>query len=293
MASVARSRRFQQALGRRLRVLDRDLPAALDNDAEALHRTRVASRRLREVLPVIEASSSVRRLAEKNRGRVRKLTRALGGVRELDVALALLDELSAGDPALVAGAAAAALDVRRDRAVRYADMIRRLDEIKPEKLAADIKALANGDDLPPASVQHRRLKNRVSKRAGRLENAIEAAGALYAFDRLHLVRIAAKQLRYALELVGELAGIGTARLVARLKGAQDRLGRLHDLEVLAGYARRTRAGMTDEKTASSASRLLSHIEQETRELHAEYLRGVPMLRAVVDECLGAVAERLA
>jgi CHAD domain-containing protein len=293
-AAVAhRPRRFQQALGRRLKALDRDLPSAVEDDVEALHRARVASRRLREVLPVIEPESAEGRHGRRIRRRVRRLTRALGGVRELDVALLLLDELQAEHPDFGAGVAATAAEVRRERAGRQRDMIRRIDQIEAATLTADLRSFADLRVAPPVSVQRRRLRERVTKRAGRLGEAIDAAGQLYAFDRLHLVRIAVKQLRYALELVAELAGVGSARPVRTLKQAQDLLGRLHDLEVLAGYARTARVSGPDEETMASTSRLLSHIEQETHELHADYLHQVPDLRALVDTCRGALARRLA
>lgn len=293
LPSLARSRRFQQALGRRLHVLDRDLPAALQHDAEALHRSRVASRRLREVLPVIE-SPALDALARgsKSRSRVRRLTRALGGVRELDVALALLDELAAGRPELGVAAEAARHEIQRERAAKYADMMRRLDEIKPGKLTRDLNSLASdGRQAPSRKEQQRRLRERVVRRARRLNLALEEAGALYAFDRLHLVRIAAKKLRYSLELVQELARVGTTRLVARLKEAQDLLGRLHDLEILAGYVRRVR-GVLPGPPSDSALALLQSIEQETRELHAQYLRAVPILRKVVETCSDSLRQRL-
>ena len=61
-----------------------------EGDVRALHRTRVASRRLREILPVLQLDPGVaRRLGR----RLRKVTQRLGAVRELDVLCLLLDEL--------------------------------------------------------------------------------------------------------------------------------------------------------------------------------------------------------
>lgn len=292
LPSVARSRRFQQALGRRLSVLNRDLPAALEHDAEALHRTRVASRRLREVLPVIEApDGSPISPSRKRRGRVRRLTRALGGVRELDVALALLDELSNQHPQWSPTVGAVRAEIQRDRAVRYADMIHSLEDIKPGTLTQELASLAEAPHPPTGAEQHRRLRERVLRRARRLERRIDEAGALYAFDRLHLVRISAKKLRYVLELVQELTRVGTTRLVGRLKDVQELLGRLHDLEILAGYVRKVRDATAARRSAGAAG-LLDAIAKETRGLHAEYLRDVTSLRSVAAACRAEVSERL-
>ena len=92
----------QRALARRVRALERDLPAVLDDDVEALHRSRVASRRLREILPVLglERHPGRQTPVRKLRRRLRRLTSALGGVRELDVALGILDELRQRRPDL-------------------------------------------------------------------------------------------------------------------------------------------------------------------------------------------------
>src|SRR5690349_1231346 len=59
-------------------------------DVPALHRTRVATRRLREILPVLPLDPEVSR---KLGLRLRKITVRLGVVRELDVLAMLVEEL--------------------------------------------------------------------------------------------------------------------------------------------------------------------------------------------------------
>src|SRR5512138_969342 len=85
--------RVSVAVRQRLETLDRGLEVSLDTDAEALHRARVATRRLREALPLVTSTVGGGALAG-FRDSVRDATRALGGVREIDVALLLLDELA-------------------------------------------------------------------------------------------------------------------------------------------------------------------------------------------------------
>src|SRR6266704_224163 len=62
---------------------------AAKGDVTALHRTRGASRRLRELIPVLQLDHNV---ARKLGRRLRKITRRLGAIRELDVLLLLIDE---------------------------------------------------------------------------------------------------------------------------------------------------------------------------------------------------------
>src|SRR5689334_11384627 len=66
-------------------------PDFVSGRTEGLHKTRVASRRIREALPMVGAdapSPKVRKLSKK----MRSLTRALGAIRELDVELGLLED---------------------------------------------------------------------------------------------------------------------------------------------------------------------------------------------------------
>jgi CHAD domain-containing protein len=48
---------------------------------------------------------------------------------------------------------------------------------------------------------------------------------------LHDARIAAKRLRYTLELFGSVFGDAGAKAIARIKGVQEDLGQLHDHDV--------------------------------------------------------------
>ena len=70
---------------RLLSLLDA-LPAAASGDVTSVHRARVASRRLREVLPVLAEAADSDALDRAGQ-QVRRITQALGPIRELDVAL--------------------------------------------------------------------------------------------------------------------------------------------------------------------------------------------------------------
>ena len=78
-------------LRQRLETLIDAMPAAQSGDVRSVHQARVATRRLREALPVLRKSLNADAI-DRARQRVRRMTRALGPVRELDVSLAHLDE---------------------------------------------------------------------------------------------------------------------------------------------------------------------------------------------------------
>ena len=289
-----RSLAVRRALARRASALERDLPAALEGDVESLHHARVASRRLREILPVLPLGDGPdeRAVLAQIRGRLRRLTRALGGVRELDVALVILDSLRPDNQDLADALTAARSTVEDERRLRWDAMNRQLDDIEAFRLADDLAWLDGHLGDTPEAGRARLVRRRLVRRADRLDAAVESAGALYLFDRLHLVRIAVKQLRYVLELVHELQHIPSLRLVNQLKRTQDLLGQLHDLDVVAGYIRR-QGGEGRGRFASEVRRAEQLVYRRTRELHASYLAGARALGEVIAACRGPIDRKLA
>src|SRR5687768_12313903 len=127
-------------LERRARALQRYLPAAIRGDHHGVHQARVATRRLREAVPVLTRGVKGAR-AGKARVQIRRLTRALGTVRELDVTLHLLDEL-----ARRADVSRNALEDVRAHVVlkrddRRALMLERLDGVDSKKLGRRLQAV--------------------------------------------------------------------------------------------------------------------------------------------------------
>ena len=79
-------------LARRAQALNRHFTAALEGSDLAVHQARVAARRLREAVPpLIEGLKHARGRYVCRKLRV--VTRTLGTIRELDVALHLVDDL--------------------------------------------------------------------------------------------------------------------------------------------------------------------------------------------------------
>jgi len=77
---------------KRVRAFSRDIERIHKGDVGALHRTRVASRRLRELLPLVGIDrDEIVKIAR----RLKKVTKRLGTVRELDVLLLAVRELAA------------------------------------------------------------------------------------------------------------------------------------------------------------------------------------------------------
>ncbi len=255
-----------------LRVLSRAWARAEAGDGEGLHRARVATRRLREALPLVTGSTRERR---RLRRELRRITRALGPVRELDVALTLAGTLAADWPDLAAALEQVTASLIELRARRRAQLIKRVSRDDVDDLverAERLLAQASRREASRPSLDRSRLVERIVNRATSTRSAAESAGALYAPEALHTVRIAAKKLRYALEMARTVRIVGAASGVRRLRQYQDLLGLLHDLQVFSSHVTRVQARLaTDDPDLASLSDLLTHLEDRCRELHAAFV----------------------
>jgi CHAD domain-containing protein len=282
----------------RLRALARTLPAARQGDVHAIHQARVATRRLREALPLVVDGGRGRKLED----RVRSLTRRLGPVRELDVVVHTLDALEgAGEvPRRAIDCLRAVVGEERRRLHR--DMARRVADFDMDTLRRKAVGGARKHDLAIAKANAREGRptrrgdparlavadRRAGRRAVGLRAAIENAAGIYLPDRLHEVRIAVKKLRYAMEVARDLRGSRAQVRVRTLKRAQESLGRMHDLEVLIARTRAVQGSprASDLRLSADLDRLVRHLENECRRLHGHYIASRPALLAVCDHVMG-------
>lgn len=278
-------------LERRTKALKRHLPSAVAGDDVGVHQARVATRRLREAVPVL-ATDLKDGKADKASRKIRRLTRALGTVRELDVTIQLLDQMATEHLPR-----AAVEDVRArvlaDREQRRKVMLTRLERVNADKLERRLASVAEALQECEHEGWREALASRVTKRAGRLAEAIDAAGQLYAPDRLHRVRIAAKKLRYGLELAAESGAAHAAAHVRAIKRVQELLGRLNDLQVLQTHVAAVQAEPPRGRASVHALDALSrYIEDQCRYLHGRYIASVPALRDTCEAVRDTIAPSL-
>jgi CHAD domain-containing protein len=272
----------------------RMLPGIEAGDVRAIHRTRVASRRLRELLPVLQLDQGATRKLVR---RLRKVTRRLGPVRELDVLLPLIDELHESRRGSERALRRVAEAVRTARGEAREDLGGKTTAAElryvSRKLESALKTLERADTRPSARGWQWALDARVARRASTLGDAINDAGAVYLPERLHAVRIALKKLRYGVELWSEAAGIKGNLDLRRLKRSQELLGRLHDQQVLIDYVRREQAALTpsDIKVWRELDALVTWLENSCRGLHARYVRNRGVLIALCDRLAALPARR--
>lgn len=268
MAIVATSNRLSVHLTSLLNAV----PGVQQGDEEAVHAARVASRRLRERLPV-EGADAKPALLRRARTQVRRITRALGPVRELDVALGHLAEFAEKGHATPRAVAHVRGLLERQRRAQRLAMLAMLTPSRLGKLQKRVNQLSRGVRGASGRIGGDAVTQRVQERAGALSDRIEQAGALYVPERLHAVRIAAKKLRYALEIDLEMRRSRATAALRLLKNLQERLGRMHDLEVLIEQARAAQESVTavGRELSHEIDALIGALERETRKLHASYM----------------------
>ena len=260
-----------RTLARRpVRALLAQWPLALADEVEGIHQARVASRRLRELVPAVARRRDARE-ARALRRAARDVTRLLGRSRELDVALETLLAIEARAPDHGVAAAEVRAHVVRERAQAGRDVRDHVTAVDLNGLAAGTIVLA-GRSESPAAIRScaRRVSARLGRRARELEHAVVRAGLIFAPGPLHSVRIALKKFRYALEVAERLGRFRLVGSMRRLKRLQNLLGELHDLQVLGGLARDVMAQAPASRRREIES-LVTRIDDEIRALHSQFL----------------------
>jgi CHAD domain-containing protein len=215
--------------------------AALDwKDPEGVHDMRVASRRLRSALQ--DFSPYIRERPLKTCAKqIREIAQCLGRVRDLDVSIATLEKLAARCPADVFPGIERLIQERiKRREPERTALERILAKDKFEQLVSEFhlairratrpKVSKNKDDVTEPSFRET-SREIISKRVEELERIGSTVFEPFRQRRLHRMRIAAKRVRYSIQLFAQClpdAVIAVAEPVARLQGD---LGDLHDADV--------------------------------------------------------------
>jgi len=195
-------------------------------EPEAVHQMRVAARRLRAALRVLQ----LRGLDPS----VKQLQDVLGEVRDLQLQV---EWLRGRDEAL-----------RREREAQLRMAEQKLSSQLRRWRSRALPALvaAAGDPSTPSA---RKLSKMLRRRLDRLEERLEEARARLTPKALHRARISVKQVRYILDVVGDAVPRKTAGLEADLKALQASLGELHDVDVRIGVVKKNPKLLRDQKDA--------------------------------------------
>jgi CHAD domain-containing protein len=245
MTAVDPSYRFLacQYLREQLDILLRELHGVRRNeDLEPVHQARVASRRVRAALGMFTDCFETKKAATWPK-RIKKLTRELGAARDKDVQiefvkqfLATLDEK---DKRNRPGVERLLLRLRQAREVLQSEVVATLDKLEKAGTLADMygemeKTLftLRSHDTPVSSpfvLQATRAHLRDRKES--LMACVPSLDDPKDVHGHHQMRIAAKKLRYTLEISNRAYEGRLDDFIAAFKQVQSLLGDVHDCDV--------------------------------------------------------------
>lgn len=234
-----------EAILKRLENMLRESKAVRRNkDVEAVHDMRVAGRRARTALGLFAECFPERRVRQWNK-RLRRVTRALGEARDTDVQIEFVGEFFKGtkERDLRAGIRRLLLRLRQRREALQAEVVAALDQFEMhgdvgDMQAALLQAKAHGHlhQLDPKGEPvHRHAQEAISQRLEEMLAFEAYVPRSECVEQLHSMRIAAKHLRYAMEIFEPLYDDALNDAIGAAKEVQRQLGEIHDCDVWATY----------------------------------------------------------
>jgi len=233
---AARSARIETAIREQQRRIAAALATLDAAGVEDVHGARVAARRLRSMLktfrPLLEP-----RHARLYRAALRSFARALGSTREADVRRAMLVSLARADKGIMPAdrrrlgvllddsCIAAREQLRRHLAEHDWNVLcRALERYRAGSALFPVRDVELGEVVALVALTWRRPVRLLRKQP---QDSAE----------LHELRLAFKHCRYALESVADVAPKASARLLRRLRTAQDRIGEHRDTQLVDHWVR--------------------------------------------------------
>ncbi len=223
-----------------LTSLQVQLPGVIQNDdIECLHKTRVASRRIRAALRLFG-----KQFGKRSRDwtqAIRRITRALSPARDLDVQLEFLNEFKAQlkRAGQRPGHARLTLRLKQERQAMQAKVAKEAKRLLHSATLADMtirtQEVRVQAELSGLQARSPAINLLASKRVSSL---LQAALLFEPFicrpecvQQLHNMRIAFKRLRYTLEAFGPAYDGRLNEFIQQSKSIQTLLGDIHDCDV--------------------------------------------------------------
>jgi CHAD domain-containing protein len=212
------------------------------DDPEGVHSMRVASRRLRSAVRDFMPYLRKRRLASSLKA-LRDIADGLGEVRDQDVALIALEKIHQGISSKFSPAVKQLIDARkekRDEARIELESILEKDQLKQleTSFTAGVEEAVVVREVkpPPGQVVSqisflKMSRTIITDRLKELEKLSRDVFQPFEIEALHEMRIAAKRLRYAIELFQQCWGRSIASYAKRVARIQGALGDVHDCDV--------------------------------------------------------------
>jgi CHAD domain-containing protein len=274
---------YQLLAARYVRRQTRQLIGQLDgvrkaDDVEFIHRARVSSRRLRAALRIFSGCFGEKKV-KRWRKEVRQLTQGLGAARDKDVQIEFVRGVLAGleDASHRAGIARLVLRLEQSRRALQPKAVEAVDRLQAsgvaeEMLAASKRMLSKlkRRELSPVSpFSARRAEKQIVKCLNRFLEYEDCLASPEDGQQHHAMRIAAKRLRYTMEICSPVYEGGLGEFIHSVKQVQSLLGDIHDCDV---WVEEIEEFVEDERERTIA--YLGHTRQFGRlKIGLDYLRG--------------------
>ncbi len=216
--------------------------AGTAEDIEDVHQVRVACRRMRAAMRLFNDCFDEKMVAEWEK-RLKKLLKSFGTARDLDVQIAFLDqtlnELSIEQKKNRPGIRRMLLRSQQQREIIQSKVIKSISEIKKKQILTNIHLqmqkhlfilkLQNPSIHSPAVYQ--RAYEQICRHVGELLDQCSAMNDPVNVNGHHSIRIAAKKLRYVMEICNEALKDRLKSEIKAIKKIQTLLGEIHDCDV--------------------------------------------------------------
>ncbi|MFA4859798.1 CHAD domain-containing protein [Methanoregula sp.] len=275
-------------------------------DIENIHRMRVASRRLRAALPLFRQCFSKKKYLRWMQ-EITDITRALGEARDADVQIAFLqkqikkstsswktrnkDNLK-GEPPEGPALRYLLAELQKKRSNLQSRVVSAINSLEKSRIIPEIQAFftSSGNShvrlpgkalmygVPPIAALHIEFRLKMLLSYDAWVNHPEAVA------EHHATRIAAKKLRYTMEIFGPVYRLGHNKPLSRVKMIQEILGDIHDCDVWIDHItlillkERTRLRSDNEEkrpdttTLASLKILLQERERDRAALYRHFTR---------------------
>jgi putative phosphoesterase len=223
-----------------IRELENQTEGAKRNeDIEYVHKLRVASRRVRAALRIFSDCLQTNQIKTWNKT-VKNLTASSGAARDADVLIAFLENYSTHvDPRAARGLEYLIAMQKARRSAMQSDLVKILDSLETSGILAQISAScrairANEGGKNPSIktlFTYEKAHNHIVTRIDELLKLGRFVHDQSAIAKHHELRIAAKRLRYTMEIFSTIYRNELRGQIALMKQFQDLLGEMHDYYV--------------------------------------------------------------
>lgn len=239
---------------------------------------RVTSRRLRTALTAFEECLPKKQAKAWRKG-VKALTTSCGEARDEDVLIAFLENyLTDLEPPAAVGIEYLIRIQKARRLLMQSDVVRVLDSVQASGILADlsytcrsIKRNIVDDNFNVKTLStYSRARSRIGTRLDEFLSLSRYVHDQNATTKHHELRIAAKRLRYTMEIFSMLYRGGLKDEIALIKQFQDVLGEMHDYFV---WSQDLRSGK-DEVPADArygVNKLLAHLGKERAARYKDFV----------------------